>query len=71
MAAPDTARASLFGFIGAGLEEDDCPTFAAALDAYVHELAEEIRADAEQHRVARERSAGRRAADLIDPKEAS
>lgn len=30
------ARARLFGFVLAGAEEEDCPSFAAALDEYVN-----------------------------------
>ena len=30
-------REKLFGFIVSGFEEEDCPTFAAALDEYVAE----------------------------------
>jgi uncharacterized small protein (DUF1192 family) len=43
MAASDTTRASLFSFIGAGLEEEDCPSFAAALDEYVRAERDELR----------------------------
>lgn len=34
-----SARDALFGFVAAGAEEEDLPTFAAALDAYAAEVA--------------------------------
>jgi len=42
--SPEEARARLFGFTGGG-EEEDQPTFAAALDAYAAVVRAETLAD--------------------------
>ena len=66
-----SARAALFGFIQAGAEEGDLPTFAAAVDAYRAEVLNEgadvanqvSRADAEAGN-----PAGARAAQAVEVK---
>jgi hypothetical protein len=76
--SPDLSsfRARLFGFVVAGAEESDLPSFAVAVDDYTHALAEQIRSTYGQPRWPEEEpeyaygyNAGiHDGADLIDPR---
>lgn len=59
-------RSRLFGYVTAGAEEDDLPSFAAALDEYVAAVPHAPAAPTDAERMAAAAGILRRTADLVD-----